>query len=119
MSDILLSVNDFSAMAGMDELMNECHRAELQQKQDVLLQVKSMVSAEVYSDILEELAESGSTDDFQIVLEAVGQEQDDDASWGTTYVNQTTNGGYTGDEYSGTVSIPLGNNKFIQFAYYM
>lgn len=33
------------------------------------------------------------------------------------YVNQTVNGGYTGDEYSGTVTYPLPNGEFVKINY--
>lgn len=110
---------DLAAMAAMDALIHEEDRAEEQQRQAVLEKVIGIVSADVYAEILEELTESGYTHDYKVTSIPVGQEQYDGASWGNTFVNQTTNGGFTGDEYAGTVSIPLGDGKFFQFAYSM
>ena len=35
------------------------------------------------------------------------------------WVNQTTNGGYTGDEFAGTVYFKLNNDKYLQISYNM
>lgn len=59
------------------------------------------------------------TCDYQIAGTPIGREQDEEGPWGKHFVNQTTNGGYTGDEYAGTVSIPLGDGRFFQFGYSM
>lgn len=117
--EFTLSDADRAAMAAADVALIEHDRVEELQRQAVLEQVKGIVSAEVYAEILEELTESGYTHDYKVTSIPVGQEQDDGASWGNTFVNQTTDGGHTGDEYAGTVSIPLGDGKFFQFAFSM
>lgn len=35
------------------------------------------------------------------------------------YVNQTTNGGYTGDTFAGSVYIPITSSLYIHFEYWM
>lgn len=35
------------------------------------------------------------------------------------WVNQTTDGGFTGDEFAGTIYFELKNGKYLQFAYAM
>ena len=35
------------------------------------------------------------------------------------WVNQTTDGGYTGDEFAGTVSVKISKDKYLQFSYSM
>jgi hypothetical protein len=73
----------------------------------------------VYEVILGELKECSYTFDYKFAAIPRGHEQNDGASWGNTFVNQTTNGSHTGDEYAGTVSIPLGDGRFFQFGYSM
>lgn len=116
----VLSDADRAAMAAADASRREDERIEEQRRQSVLSAVKRVVSEKAYAEILVELSEDGTyTYDYSIEAAPVGQAQDDGASWGDTYVNQTTDGGYTGDEYAGTVSIPLGDGRFFQFSYSM
>ena len=117
--DFTLSERDLAAMRAADAAMMEHERAEEAKRQSVLAEVRKIVSAEVYVAIQEELTDSAFTFDYQIASTPIGQEQDDDAPWGKHFVNQTTNGGYTGDEYEGTVSIPLVDGRFFQFGYSM
>lgn len=115
-----ISELDRAAMAAADAAHVEHERREEQRRQSVLAEVKRVVSEKVYAEIVEELAEEGTyTFDYEITASPVGREQDDDAAWGKTYVNQTTNGGYAGDEYAGTVSIPLADGRFFRFGYSM
>lgn len=116
---IELSEQDFVTMAAMDTLLLAEEQAEEQKRNTILAEVRSIVSAEVYAAILDELAEVGHTFDYKIAPIGIGHEQDDGAAWGKHFVNQTTNGGYSGDEYAGTVSIPLGDGRFFQFGYSM
>lgn len=114
-----LSEQDRAAMAGMDVQILAEERAEEAKRQSVLAEVQRVVGQEVYKAIVDELADSSYTHSYLIAEAPIGQEQDDGGLWGKTFVNQTTNGGYTGDEYAGTVSIPLGDGRFFQFAYSM
>lgn len=68
----------------------------------VLDQVQAMVSPEAFQQIKDTLADSGFTHSYQIADSPVGVPQDDDFVLGTVYVNQTTNGGFSGDDYAGT-----------------
>lgn len=118
-SNFELSETDRSAMAAADAAHIAHEHAEDAKRQAVLQVVQRTVSAEVYAEIVVELTDDGYTFDYQIASEPRGREQDDGAAWGKHYVNQTTNGGYTGDDYAGTVSIPMGDGRFFQFAYSM
>lgn len=117
--EFTLSEEDLVAMRAADTAMMEHERAEEAKRQSVLAEVRGIVSAEVYAAIQEELADSGFTFDYQIAGTPIGQEQDEEAPWGKHFVNQTTNGGYSGDDYEGTVSIPLVDGRFFQFGYSM
>jgi hypothetical protein len=110
---------DRAAMAAANAAQIAHERDEEAKRQEVLREVQRIVSAEVYAEIMAELAEDGYTFDYKIASAPLGREQDDGAAWGKHYVNQTTNGGYTGDEYAGTVSIPMRDGRFFQFGYSM
>jgi hypothetical protein len=116
---IELTKQDRAAMAETDALLLAEQQAEGQKSCAVLAEVECVVSAEVYAAILAELMENSHTFDYKIAMAPIGREQDDDAPWGKHFVHQTTNGGYTGDDYAGTVSIPLGDGRFFQFGYAM
>ena len=105
-NQIVLSASDRAAMnAAWAEVQAE-QNVQAARCQMVLDQVQALVSKAVYQEILGELADS-QTFDYKITTSPVGSEQDDGASWGSTFVNQTINGGYSGDDYAGTLSIPL------------
>ncbi|WP_298151153.1 hypothetical protein [Flavobacterium sp.] len=114
--EIILTESDRRLMAEHDAALIEEERAEAEQKEAVLKAVQALVPVTVYAEILDELTD-GYTFDYTITATPLGKKQDDGAAWGPHFVNQTTNGGYTGDEYSGTVSIPLGDGRFFQFGY--
>ncbi|MYM92462.1 hypothetical protein [Duganella vulcania] len=113
------SETDMAAMAGMDAQILAEERAEEQRRQQVLAEVKSLVSKEVYAEIICELTECCYTFGYEITAQPAGALQDNGAGWGQHYVNQTTNGGMSGDEYAGTVAIPVGEGRFFQFGYAM
>ena len=114
-----ISEADHAVLAAMDAELIEEDRVEEMKRRVVLEDLRKIVSPIIYSAIVEELNEGGYTFDYKITLQPVGTEQDDGAAWGKHFVNQTTDGGYTGDEYAGTVSIPLGDGRFFQFEYAM
>ena len=82
--------------------------------------VESKVTSEAYKEILQELDISENTFDYKIVDKPKGEIQKfDENEHIVVYVNQTTNGGYTGDEFAGTVSIKLNETEFFQYSYSM
>lgn len=108
-----------SLLASAAEAYLAHDRAEAAKRAVVLQEVQGIVSEAVYADILAGLEECLHTYDFMIAVAPLGEEQDQGAAWGKTYVNQTTNGGWSGDDYAGTMSIPLGDGRYLQFAYAM
>jgi len=117
--EFTMSAADQAASDAAYAALMEHERVEAERCKAVLAQVKMLVSEEVFSEIMSEIDESGYAYDFQIADAPKGHADDQGAAWGDTYVDQTTNGGHTGDEFAGTVSIPLGNGKFFQFGYSM
>ena len=82
--------------------------------------VKPLASEDEFNDILDILAECDDTYDYSIEDKPKGKYQEEDYDFiKGALVNQTTNGGYTGDEFAGTVSIKLPNGKYFQFYYSM
>ena len=97
----------------IDSEMNELHK----KNQAVLDQVQAIVSPEAFQQIAEALSDSEYTCDYQIVGQPVGLAQDDGYVLGDVFVNQTTNGGISGDEYAGTICMPLTAGSYFQFYY--
>lgn len=114
-----LSEEDRVAMVSWEALLREEQDAEELKRKNVLSQVERLASKRVFKEIQVELADCSNTFDYQIAEVPVGKEQDDGASWGKHFVNQTTNGGYSGDDYAGTISIPLKDGRYFQFGYTM
>jgi hypothetical protein len=88
-------------------------------EQAVLDQVRLLVSAPVFSQIEEALYDGDytSTHGYQIAATPLGEPQDEGYALGDVFVDQTTDGGLSGDEFAGTVSMPLPDGRFFQFYY--
>ena len=105
------------------EVMKEVETFETKQNikdAEILKQVKEKVSPVLYQDILDCFDDFGVCTDFHITDKPIGKYQKEDCEeliglW----VNQTTNGGYTGDTFAGTISIQIGENEYFEFSYYM
>lgn len=67
---------------------------------------------------LEDYLEETINDNFQITSKPVTNEKESFTEYPfDIYVNQTVNGGYIGDEYSGQISIFLKEDKFLTYDY--
>ena len=91
---------------------------EFQERAAVLAVVKAMVTDDCFLDIERAMADSYNRN-FKIVDQPIGEGEDQGHCFGDIFVHQTTNGGISGDDYAGTISIPLPNGKFLQFDYWM
>lgn len=87
-------------------------------RMSILNTVKSMVTQEVFLDIERAMADSYNRE-FKIVDQPLGQAEDQGYCFGDIFIDQTTCGGFSGDEFAGTIGIPLPNGKFLQFSYSM
>ncbi|GAB0079408.1 hypothetical protein TOC8171_48140 [Pseudomonas syringae] len=85
--------------------------------QTVLDKVQAVVSPSAFQQIKNTLAESGFTHEYQIADDPIGEPQDDGFELGDVFVDQTMNGGFTGDDYAGTMSMPLPGGQYFQFCY--
>lgn len=88
-------------------------------EQAILDQVRLLVTESVFAQIEEALYDGDytSTHDYQITPTPLGKPQDEGYAPGDIFVDQTTDGGLSGDEFAGTVSMPLPDGRFFQFYY--
>lgn len=103
----------------MDQTMKEfIEEDDKMHKADAALleTVKGMVSPREFEAIEEELTE-GYTCLFELVDEPEGDPQCEDWEHGDRYVNQTCNGGITGDHYEGAVCVPVARGKWFKYRY--
>lgn len=108
----------------LDKIWEEISEAEnkrYQKDQEILKLVEESVSNTVYNDILYSIEMSENTYDYLITNKPEGefQKEEDFESLDGQWVNQTTNGGYIGDEFAGTISIKINEDKYFQFSYSM
>ncbi|MHD0644204.1 hypothetical protein ACYPKM_01040 [Pseudomonas aeruginosa] len=113
-----ITEDDLRIMAEHNHAMNEYYRKEGEQRTAVLNEVRALVTPEVFAEIEEAITDSEQTTRFEIVDQAVGEPQDDGYSF-QVYINQTLHGGHTGDDFAGTVCIPLPDGRFLKFEYSM
>lgn len=97
------------------------YNKELEEEEDkdskFMESVKDMVSEKIFKQIEEELEESSGGWKFEIVDKPMGQNQDhEDCEF---WVDQTTNGGYSGDEFAGDCYFKIGENKYLRWNYAM
>ena len=117
MDEQVFSEEDEKAIAeGMVEYDKELEK-EIKRDNDFMESVRKMVSEEVFKQIEEELEESSGGDGFEIVNNPSGENQDYKDR--EVYVNQTTNGGYSGDEFAGDCYFKIGENKYLRWSYAM
>lgn len=105
----IMADNDAAIALELDQLYAK--------NQAVLDQVQATVSPEAFQQIKSTLADSGYTHGYQITDHPLGEPQDDGFELGDVYVDQTTSGGFTGDDYAGTMSMPLPTGRYFQFCY--
>jgi hypothetical protein len=88
--------------------------------QKILDLVRTKVTELAFKEIEDCLNEDGYCYGFEIVGEPEGElEEFDEFKHISVYVNQTTNGGYSGDDFAGTVSIKIGESEYFKFRYSM
>lgn len=88
-----------------------------EKNQDVLRQVQALVNPAAFQQIKDSISDSGYTHTYQIVDIPSGKAQDDGFVLGAVFVDQTGCGGISGDDYPGTMFMPLGQGKYFQFDY--
>lgn len=103
----------------MDAANRAHHDHEAQQNaqnKTVLEAVRTMVTTDVFAEIEAEIEGSGSTHDYEIVVQPAGHPQDNGFSLGDVYVDQSC--GICGDDFYGTVALPLPDGRYLQFSFH-
>lgn len=111
-----LPAQDAERMAAYDQMHRDIAE-QRDQERAMLEQVRAMVSPEAFGEIVAAISDSGHTHSYLIASAPLGEPQDDDFSLGNVYVDQTTNGGMSGDDFAGTMSMPLPDGRYFQFSY--
>ena len=114
--EIFSEEDNAEIMEGMDEYHKELEE-DNRRDSELMESVKKMVSKKVFKMIEEELEESEGGFGFEIVKEPMGENQKNKDS--EFWVNQTTNGGYSGDTYEGSCYFKIGENKYLRWNYAM
>lgn len=105
-------------MRKADEAQLEHDREQKAKRDAAMAVVDALVSKRAAKDIREYIDECGYTCEFGIVDSHGGHKQDEgDFAFKFLYINQTCNGGYTGDDFSGEMWIPLKRGKYLHFHY--
>ena len=104
----------------MKEYAEDCNK-QLLKDAEIFSQIRALVSDIVYEDIKQSMQDADNAYGFSIVDKPIGNFQQEDyfnelqGQW----VDQTTNGGYTGDEFAGTICIQITKDKYFKYHYYM
>lgn len=86
----------------------------------ILRSIRGRFGKKYRKDILECLKEGEAKHELKIVTKPAGSRQDENwQSFDHIYVNQTENGGITGDSFSGTFAMPLPDGTYLETYYSM
>lgn len=118
---IMAETDDERMMREAYEEMVRLENEQFERDQMVLGEVKNRVSEEEFQDIIWSLEFSENTYGYKITDKPKGdfQEESDFNALKGQWVDQTTNGGYVGDDFAGTVSIQIGENEYFEYHYWM
>lgn len=106
----------FDIFAARDAAIAQEFSEQFEKDDKVLQQVRALVTEEAFGQIKEALAEAGG-DQLEIVDRPVGEAQDEGFVLGDVFIDQTTDGGCEGDEFAGTVFMPLGDGTYLKYHY--
>ena len=108
MSDKKLSVEEKIEIL-QDKIPYFCYKTLLDNK----FTKKNLI--DLYEEIYRDCEEG---DNFSIVKKPEGDKQNSDESSLKVWVNQTCNGGYTGDDFSGDIFIKINDNLYLRWIYW-
>lgn len=97
----------------MKEYWDEEEKRQIKEK-ELLDKIQKEISKRLYDWLMLELDE-GSNSYFEIVKEPVGENQDREGY--EFWINQTVNGGYTGDDFQGYAYFKLSKNRYLKWFY--
>lgn len=110
----------YNLQEAVDEVLDSYYREikdqEKKAEETMLKEVSKIVSRTKYRKIVDYIElNSDYTWNFEIVNKFRGEKQTEGGL--VVYINQTTNGGYTGDEFAGEAYIKIGRNRFLKYNY--
>jgi len=109
----------FKQMAEAERELNKQLDEQHKKDEKVMDDIKSCFGAKIIKQIEEEMEESEGGWNLEIVDKPRGESEGDLLDGREVYVNQTCNGGYTGDEFAGEVYFKLPNKKWLKWNYSM
>lgn len=117
MKEDILSEEDYEAFKAYEDVMREEDEKINKQKNNILSEVKKLLTYYKFKKLNEFLDEVGDTFNYDLVSqsEVFGSKQTEQYWFKYIFITQHT--GYCGDDFSGTIFIPLGDNKFFKFNY--
>lgn len=106
--------------AFMEEFIKE-EEARIDEQNIFLEMISKRVGKVTYADISQIIKDSDYTYSYRLTEEPIGKYQCEDCYGGIKgyWVNQTTNGGYSGDEFAGSISIKISEGEYLTFNYSM
>lgn len=113
---------DKEAIDSFWEDLSREEKLENEKMHNALSVVGRNVSKEMLQDIKEYIKDCENTFGFCFVSEPIGDYQEEGYQYEHiegVYVNQTRNGGMTGDEFAGTICIEISEGEFLKFEYNM
>jgi len=94
--------------------MDEFYVQQEKNRAAIMSEIKEIKGESFVSELEDYLAEEGGNFDFSFVEKHVGELLDEDFEvMSEIYINQTTNGGFTGDTYAGTICVKIEEKKFM------
>ncbi len=106
-------------MAESERILDEERMKEFEKDKKILKSVKKQVSSKLYKEIEYEIGESEGGFNFKIVDKPNGEYQNCNDDKIKVWVDQTMNGGYSGDSFAGSVYVELPNKKYLAWDYSM
>lgn len=106
----------FEIFAAHDAAIAQEYAEQAESDLMVLQQVRPLVTDEAFAQIEVTLGDAGGHR-LEIVDKPVGEPEDEGFVLGDVFIDQTTEGGMDGDEFAGTVCMPLGDGRYLKYHY--
>ena len=97
----------------MDSYYQE-ENERMEKEEELLKSIKKEIFPKLYKYLMEHIEEYSSSY-FEIVEKPEGENQDEEGY--EFWVNQTVNGGYTGDDYQGYCYFELSEKRYLKWSY--
>jgi hypothetical protein len=100
-----------------EEAMREADNKEVAKQAKILKRIKKRVSASWYRSIIEFLEDNDFTHNFAITDKPAGKRQKETYRFSHSYIDQYSNGGFSGDDFAGQASLPIRDGLYFSFHY--